>query len=92
MGGNYNNTRQNTKRSSFASAFNFFKRRPRRADRECYDDVSSGRRIFPSDEDGCGPWRVGDPRVDTKTSDFIANFFANRVSESDRICHPASNT
>ncbi|XP_065854319.1 uncharacterized protein [Euphorbia lathyris] len=85
------NSRQNSKKSSFSSAFNFFKRRPRRVDQDNYDDISSIRRAFSSDEDGRGPWRVADPRVDTKTSDFIANFYATRVTEPDHIYQPAAN-
>ncbi|OAY43908.1 hypothetical protein MANES_08G107400v8 [Manihot esculenta] len=86
MGGN---SRQTKKSISF-SAFNIFKsRRPRRVD-DCYEDVSSARRVYPSDEDGRGPWSVADPRIDIKTSAFIAHFHATRISESDRqIYQPA---
>ncbi|EEF50035.1 uncharacterized protein LOC8274965 [Ricinus communis] len=87
MGGN---SRQNGKKSVF-SAFNFFKRKPRRVEDYSYDDVSSARRVFPSDEDGRGFWRVADPCIDTKTSAFIAHFHSTRFSEPDRqIYQPAA--
>lgn len=39
-----------------------------------------GRRMFPSDQDiGC--W-VGEPDIDRKASDFIARYYATRVTES----------
>ncbi|WCJ26828.1 hypothetical protein M5689_008617 [Euphorbia peplus] len=83
------------KKTSFSSAFSFFKRKPRRVDDESYygnyNDVPNTRRAFSSDEDSRGPWRVADPRVDTKTSDFIANFYATRVTEPDHIYQHAPN-
>lgn len=39
-----------------------------------------GRRIFTSDEDiGC--W-IGEPDIDRKASDFIAKYYATRISNS----------
>ncbi|CAL0306914.1 unnamed protein product [Lupinus luteus] len=44
-----------------------------------YEDNS--RRIFASDEDR-GRW-VAEPGIDKKASAFIANFYANRVTDSE---------
>ncbi|OIW18789.1 hypothetical protein TanjilG_13541 [Lupinus angustifolius] len=44
-----------------------------------YEDNS--RRIFASDEDR-GRW-VAEPGIDNKASAFIANFYANHVTDSD---------
>ncbi|XP_050224832.1 uncharacterized protein LOC126674434 [Mercurialis annua] len=87
MGGN---SRQSNKKSS-SSFFSFFKRKPRRVEDYSCDDITSGRRVFPSDEDNRGPWRVADPCIDTKTSAFIAHFHSTRFSEPDRqIYQPAA--
>ncbi|RDX89567.1 hypothetical protein CR513_28690, partial [Mucuna pruriens] len=43
---------------------------------------SSGERIFTSDEDR--PHWVAEPGIDRKASDFIAKFYATRVTDSDR--------
>ena len=84
------NGRQNKKSSSSFSFSALFKRKPKN-DYNSYDDASSARRVFSSDEDGRGPWRVADPWVDTKTSAFIVNFYSTRFSESDRqIYQPAA--
>ncbi|OAY28553.1 hypothetical protein MANES_15G075800v8 [Manihot esculenta] len=87
MGGN---SRQTKKSVSF-SVFNIFKaRRPTRRVNDSYEDASNTRRVFPSDEDGKGPWKIADPRIDTKTSEFIAHFHATRISESNcQIYQPA---
>ncbi|KAJ9186062.1 hypothetical protein P3X46_005608 [Hevea brasiliensis] len=87
MGGN---SRQTRKSVSFFG-FNMFKpKRPTRRVDDSYEDASNTRRVFPSDEDGKGPWKFADPHIDTKISAFIANFHATRISESNcQIYQPA---
>lgn len=79
MGGN---SRQTKKSVSF-SVFNIFKaRRPTRRVNDSYEDASNTRRVFPSDEDGKGPWKVADPLINTKTSAFLAHVHETCISEA----------
>ncbi|OIV97323.1 hypothetical protein TanjilG_07075 [Lupinus angustifolius] len=41
----------------------------------------NGRRIFASDEDR-GRW-IAEPGIDRKASDFIARYYASRVTDSE---------
>jgi len=45
-----------------------------------YWEGGSGRRMFASDEDR-GRW-VAEPGIDRKASDFIAKYYATRVTDS----------
>ncbi|KAK7354530.1 hypothetical protein VNO80_19995 [Phaseolus coccineus] len=47
---------------------------------EEYREGGSGRRMFASDEDR-GRW-VAEPGIDRKASDFIARYYATRVTDS----------
>ncbi|XP_020228508.1 uncharacterized protein LOC109809578 [Cajanus cajan] len=53
---------------------------------EYWEGSGSGRRIFASDEDR-GRW-VAEPGIDRKASDFIARYYATRVTDSQ--CQYAS--
>ncbi|KAJ4721767.1 Ribosomal protein S12 [Melia azedarach] len=72
----------NKQKKSGFSLFSIFKsRRPRRWE-DCDDVASTGRRVWPSDEDK-GYW-VAEPGIDRKASAFIAKFHEARISESER--------
>ncbi|XP_057430765.1 uncharacterized protein LOC130723673 [Lotus japonicus] len=47
-----------------------------------WEGSGTGRRMFASDEDR-GYW-VAEPGIDRKASDFIARYYANRVTDSER--------
>lgn len=88
MGGN----RQ--KKSSF-SFFSLFKtsRRSRRGDDMVEDLYTSGRRVWPSEEDR-GRW-VAEPGIDNKAAAFIDRVHKSIVSESDcqtLTVNPAAGT
>ncbi|KAJ9186063.1 hypothetical protein P3X46_005609 [Hevea brasiliensis] len=77
------NSRQ-TKKSVSLFGFNIFKpRKPTRRVDDSHEDIHNTGRVYPSDEDGKGPFKVADPAIDIKTSAFIAHFHATRVSESN---------
>ncbi|XP_020228799.1 uncharacterized protein LOC109809808 [Cajanus cajan] len=54
----------------------------RRYDYEYVEGSGGGRRIFASDEDR-EHW-VAEPGIDRKASDFIARYYATRVTDSHR--------
>ncbi|XP_004488164.1 uncharacterized protein [Cicer arietinum] len=65
--------------SSFCSVFKACFSSGNNSD-EYWEGSGSGRRIFASDEDrGC--W-VAEPGIDRKASDFIARYYATRVTDS----------
>ncbi|KAL4329267.1 hypothetical protein HN51_036229 [Arachis hypogaea] len=69
------------KRSSFCNVFTACFSRGSSYDDYYWEGSSSGRRIFASDEDR-GRW-VGEPGIDRKASDFIARYYAARVTDSE---------
>lgn len=72
------NNRQ--KKSSFFSIFNIFKACCSPGGDESWDEAGNyRRRICPSDED-TDSW-FAEPGIDRKASDFIAKFYASRVSD-----------
>nr|DAD32888.1 TPA_asm: hypothetical protein HUJ06_011739 [Nelumbo nucifera] len=79
MGGNKRNGRER-KPSSLFSIFSVFRSR-RSYEKDDFDDAINIRRVRSSDEDR-GRW-VGERDIDRKASDFIAKFYATRVSDSE---------
>lgn len=67
--------------SSFCSVFKACFSSGSRYD-EYWEGSGSGRRIFASDEDR-GRW-FAEPGIDRKASDFIARYYATRVTDSER--------
>ena len=68
------------KKSSFFSIFSIFTACCSLGGDDSSDDAGNyGRRICPNDEDREG-W-AGEPGIDRKASDFIAKFYATRVSD-----------
>ncbi|KAL2327598.1 hypothetical protein Fmac_021025 [Flemingia macrophylla] len=72
------------KGSSTCSFYNIFKGCFSSGNRygEDWEGSGSGRRIFASDEDRAH-W-VAEPGIDRKASDFIARYYASRVTESEQ--------
>ena len=76
------NNRQ--KKSSFFSIFSIFKACCSPGWDDSWDEAGNyGRRICPSDEDRQG-W-VAEPGIDRKASEFIAKFYATRVSDPQTL-------
>ncbi|KAK7281366.1 hypothetical protein RIF29_09298 [Crotalaria pallida] len=69
------------KRSSFCSVFKACFSSGSSYD-EYWEGSGSGRRIFASDEDRVGHW-IAEPGIDRKASDFIARYYATRVTDSE---------
>ncbi|XP_020224914.1 uncharacterized protein LOC109806817 [Cajanus cajan] len=72
------------KRSSSFSFYNMLKGCFSGGNRydEYWEGSGSGRRIFASDEDRAH-W-VAEPGIDRKASDFIARYYATRVTDSEQ--------
>ncbi|KAK7354529.1 hypothetical protein VNO80_19994 [Phaseolus coccineus] len=69
------------KRSSAYSFYNIWKACFSGENRyDEYEGSGNGRRIFASDEDR--PHWVAEPGIDRKASDFIANYYATRLTDS----------
>lgn len=76
------NNRQ--KKSSSFSIFSIFKACCARSKDDSWDEAGNyRRRICPSEEDRDG-W-VAEPGIDRKASDFIAKFYATRVSDPQNL-------
>ncbi|KAJ9699979.1 hypothetical protein PVL29_005694 [Vitis rotundifolia] len=72
------------KKSSFFSIFSIFKACCSPSWDDTWDEAgNNGRRICPSDEDRHG-W-VAEPGIDRKASEFIAKFYATRVSDPQTV-------
>ncbi|KAK7304035.1 hypothetical protein RJT34_15035 [Clitoria ternatea] len=75
-----------TKRSSSCSISSVFKAcfsSGGRYDEYYWEGSGSGRRMFASDEDRGHSW-VAEPGIDRKASDFIARYYATRLTDSER--------
>ncbi|KAE9608204.1 hypothetical protein Lal_00003698 [Lupinus albus] len=68
------------KRSSFCGIFKACFSSGGKYDEYC-EGNGNGRRIFASDEDR-GRW-IAEPGIDTKASDFIAKYYASRVTDCE---------